>query len=71
MDFVCRSFANRLERRRNLLITSLRFFRLVAEYFDQTGEVFECLVMGEVEQDYSNASSKLRKLQDSQQYLGG
>lgn len=31
MDFVCRSFANRLERRRNLLITSARFFRLVAE----------------------------------------
>jgi len=31
MDFVCRSFATRLERRRNLLITSARFFRLVAE----------------------------------------
>ena len=31
MDFVCRSFATRLERRRNVLITSLRFFRLVSE----------------------------------------
>ncbi|KAJ8898123.1 hypothetical protein PR048_003483 [Dryococelus australis] len=31
MDFVCRSFATRLERRRNVLITSLRFYRLVAE----------------------------------------
>lgn len=31
MDFVCRSFATRLERRRNILITSARFFRLVSE----------------------------------------
>lgn len=31
MDFVCRSFASRLERRRNVLITSQRFFRLVSE----------------------------------------
>lgn len=31
MDFVCRSFATRLERRRNVLITSQRFFRLVSE----------------------------------------
>lgn len=31
MDFVCRSFASRVERRRNILITSARFFRLVSE----------------------------------------
>jgi len=31
MDFACRSFANRLERRRNVLISSLRFYRLVDE----------------------------------------
>jgi len=31
MDFVCRSFAKRLERRRNILITCLRFYRLVSE----------------------------------------
>lgn len=31
MDFVCRSFASRLERRRNILITCLRFYRLVTE----------------------------------------
>lgn len=35
MDFVCRSFATRLERRRNVLITSLRFFRLVSEVSSQ------------------------------------
>lgn len=31
MDFACRSFASRLERRRNVLITAQRFFRLVDE----------------------------------------
>ncbi|KAK4877376.1 hypothetical protein RN001_009882 [Aquatica leii] len=62
MDFVCRSFATRLERRRNILITSLRFFRLVSEYFDRTSEVFESLVMGKVN-DFSTAKQKLDKLQ--------
>lgn len=37
MDFVCRSFANRLERRRNVLITSQRFFRLVSEVLSLLG----------------------------------
>lgn len=31
MDFACRSFATRLERRRTVLISSLRFYRLVDE----------------------------------------
>ncbi|CAA9996602.1 unnamed protein product, partial [Nesidiocoris tenuis] len=31
MDFVIRSFATRLERRRNILISSARFYRLVSE----------------------------------------
>ena len=31
MDTVCRSYANRLERRRNLIITSVRFHRLYAK----------------------------------------
>ncbi|KAF5301257.1 hypothetical protein FQR65_LT00957 [Abscondita terminalis] len=65
MDFVCRSFATRLERRRNILITSLRFFRLVSEYFDQTSDVFESLVMGKVN-DFSTARQKLDKLQINQ-----
>lgn len=70
MDFVCRSFATRLERRRNVLITSLRFFRLVSEYFDRTSEVFEALVMGNKIQDFSTADQKLRELQESQSHLG-
>lgn len=70
MDFVCRSFASRLERRRNILITSLRFFRLVSEYFDKTGEVFDSLVMGNKIGDFANAEKQLRELQDNQATLG-
>lgn len=70
MDFVCRSFASRLERRRNILITSLRFFRLVSEYFDKTGEVFDSLVMGNKIGDFATAQRKLRELQDNQATLG-
>ncbi|KAG5320938.1 SES1B protein, partial [Acromyrmex heyeri] len=70
MDFVCRSFASRLERRRNVLITSQRFFRLVSEYFDKTSEVFEQLVMGNRNYNFSQASIKLLTLEKSQTILG-
>lgn len=92
MDFVCRSFASRLERRRNVLITSQRFFRLVSEvklnptqtaaktllffatcyyfqYFDKTSEVFEHLVMGSRNYNFSQASVKLLTLEKSQAVL--
>ncbi|XP_066595673.1 SEC14 domain and spectrin repeat-containing protein 1-like [Prorops nasuta] len=69
MDFVCRSFASRLERRRNILITSQRFFRLVSEYFDKTSEVFDKLVMSNRTHDFSQASAKLLKLEESQAIL--
>lgn len=70
MDFVCRSFATRLERRRNILITSVRFFKLVARYFLQTSEVFESLIMGDKVDDSDLAKSKLQKLCDNQSSLG-
>lgn len=70
MDFVCRSFATRLERRRNVLITSTRFYRLVSEYFDKTSDVFESLVMGDKVDDFNTASANLQKLKDSQISLG-
>ncbi|XP_067644781.1 uncharacterized protein [Eurosta solidaginis] len=68
MQFVCRSFATRLERRRNVLITSLRFFRLVSEYFDRTTAVFETLVMGNkiAEENFDVAAENLQKLKESQ-----
>uniref|UniRef100_A0A1A9W7F2 SESTD1-like spectrin repeats region domain-containing protein n=1 Tax=Glossina brevipalpis TaxID=37001 RepID=A0A1A9W7F2_9MUSC len=69
MQFVCRSFASRLERRRNILITSLRFYRLVNEYFERTTQVFESLVMGNKMDDFTKAAASLKKLKDSQQNL--
>ncbi|XP_070528651.1 SEC14 domain and spectrin repeat-containing protein 1-like [Cardiocondyla obscurior] len=70
MNFVCRSFASRLERRRNVLITSQRFFRLVSEYFDKTSEVFEQLIMGSRNYNFSQASFKLFTLEKNQTVLG-
>ncbi|KAL0100113.1 hypothetical protein PUN28_019517 [Cardiocondyla obscurior] len=69
MNFVCRSFASRLERRRNVLITSQRFFRLVSEYFDKTSEVFEQLIMGSRNYNFSQASFKLFTLEKNQTVL--
>uniref|UniRef100_A0A1B0CIV5 Putative sec14 domain and spectrin repeat-containing protein 1 n=1 Tax=Lutzomyia longipalpis TaxID=7200 RepID=A0A1B0CIV5_LUTLO len=69
MDFVCRSFATRLERRRNILITALRFFRLVSEYFDKTSEVFETMIMRNRLDDFEMAPMNLQKLKESQQEL--
>lgn len=72
MDFVCRSFATRLERRRNLLITSVRFYRLVAEYFQRTSSVFESLLQTQKENvdNFELAKVKLQKIKESQQNLG-
>lgn len=71
MDFVCRSFATRLERRRNLLISSARFFRLVTEYFQRTSNVFESLLKTEKSNldNLDLATSTLHKIKDSQQSL--
>jgi hypothetical protein len=73
MDFVCRSFATRLERRRNVLISSVRFFRLVTEYFQRTSNVFESLLKTDKDNldNLEFARSKLQKIKESQQNLGG
>uniref|UniRef100_A0A8D8YY29 SEC14 domain and spectrin repeat-containing protein 1 n=1 Tax=Cacopsylla melanoneura TaxID=428564 RepID=A0A8D8YY29_9HEMI len=69
MDFVCRSFATRLERRRNILITSARFFRLVSEYFQTTSEVYEQLVMSCDLDTLESAHANLQQLQTSQEAI--
>lgn len=71
MDFVCRSFATRLERRRNILITSVRFFRLVAEYFHRTAESFDSFVMQDKDSiDYKLSMSNLHKIKSTVDSLG-
>lgn len=71
LEFVCRSFASRMDRRRNVLITGSRFYRLVSDYFDRTSEVFETLVLGEKVEDFAVAAANLRTLADSEDRLGG
>uniref|UniRef100_A0A146LQX0 SEC14 domain and spectrin repeat-containing protein 1 n=1 Tax=Lygus hesperus TaxID=30085 RepID=A0A146LQX0_LYGHE len=66
MDFVIRSFATRLERRRNILISSARFYRLVSEYFQTTSDVYENLVMTPDLEQLEKAHGTLMQLQESQ-----
>lgn len=70
MDFVCRSFAARLERRRNILISCVRFYRLVTLYFDKTSQVFDTLIVGNNINVLEECMSNLEKLRDSHNYLG-
>lgn len=70
MDFVCRSFATRLERRRNVLITSVRFFRLVSEYFDKTSNAFDTLILNNKMPEFESAQKLLDKIKDTQKKLG-
>lgn len=70
MDFVCRCFAARMERRRGVLITCSRFYRLVSEYFDKTSEVFETLVLGDKVENFAVAASNLKRLAERQEKLG-
>lgn len=70
MDFVCRSFANRLERRRNILITCVRFYRLVTLYFDRTSQVFDTLIVGNNIHVFEECVNNLEKLRESHNYLG-
>lgn len=69
MDFVCRSFATRLERRRNVLISSVRFFRLVSRYFDKTSDVFDKLVLNNKLPEFEEAPNLLDKLKSAQSSL--
>lgn len=70
MDFVCRSFATRLERRRNLLITTSRFFRLVSQYFEKTSKAFDTMVLNNKSPPIEKAPAMLRNIEDTQNTLG-
>lgn len=65
MDFLCRSFANRVERRRIILITCVRFYRLVTTYFERTSQVFDTHIIGNKVNDFETCITKLRSLRES------
>lgn len=69
MDFLCRSFANRLEKRRIILITCVRFYRFVTTYFERTTQIFDQHIVGNKIIDYQMCAVKLRSLRESKNDL--
>ncbi|XP_071495752.1 uncharacterized protein [Diadema antillarum] len=61
LDTVCRSFASRLERRRNLVIGSVRFHRLSQEAFSKLEDLLE-LCTGEVKVDSVESTEEALRL---------
>lgn len=69
MDFLCRSFANRIEKRRTILITCVRFYRFVTTYFDRTTQVFDQHIVGNKIIDCELCEAKLKQLRESRNEL--
>ncbi|KAL4216901.1 S14 domain and spectrin repeat-containing protein 1 [Mactra antiquata] len=64
MDTVCRSFASRLERRRTLLITSVRFHRLTSEFEKKLDDLLELLYNDKEADTVEAAKNALTQLQE-------
>lgn len=64
MDFLCRGFANRLERRRIVLIACVRFYRLVTAYFNRTSQCFDQLIVGNKIIEFEICVDKLQSLRE-------
>lgn len=69
MDFLCRSFANRLERRRIILITCVRFYRFATTYFERTSQIFDKYIIGNKIDDYEMCLSNLGTLRESKSIM--
>lgn len=64
MDFLCRSFASRLEKRRTILIKCIQFYRLVTTYFERTGNVFEEHIIGNKVNGFDACVTRLKMLRE-------
>ncbi|CAL1540820.1 unnamed protein product, partial [Lymnaea stagnalis] len=64
MDTVCRSFASRLERRRTLLITSVRFHRFAEDFSQCLDELLELLCSEVVAETVESVEEAMKNLQD-------
>ncbi|KAL5005801.1 hypothetical protein ScPMuIL_016959 [Solemya velum] len=65
MDTVCRSFASRLERRRTLLITSVRFHRLAEDFSQKLDSLLEILCTDIMLEDVESAANAVQQLQET------
>ncbi|EDW18304.1 uncharacterized protein Dmoj_GI12162 [Drosophila mojavensis] len=70
MQFVCRSFAERLERRRKVLMTALRFHRLLEQFEEQLLIANQAADAEPSELSAPQAEAMLMQLKTSQQLLG-
>lgn len=70
MQFVCRSFAERLERRRKILMTALRFHRLLDQFEEQLQIASQAVEADASELDWQQAEDLLQQLKTSQLMLG-
>lgn len=70
MQFVCRSFAERLERRRKILMTALRFHRLLDQFEEQLQIGSHAAGADASELDWQQAEQLLLQLKTSQTMLG-
>ncbi|KAH8345799.1 hypothetical protein KR067_005941 [Drosophila pandora] len=70
MQFVCRSFAKRLERRRNVLMTALRFHRLLEQFEELLAQGRHVVEVDSRALDWPEADNLLTQLKTNQQLLG-
>ncbi|KAH8272377.1 hypothetical protein KR018_001099 [Drosophila ironensis] len=69
MQFVCRSFAKRLERRRNILMTALRFCRLFEQFEELLAIGNQLLEVDSRSLHWPDAQLMLGRLKTNQQML--
>lgn len=62
MDFLCRSFASRLEKRRTILIKCIQFYRLVTSYFERTSQVFADHIVGNKVDSFETCVRRMKEL---------
>ncbi|XP_044250419.1 SEC14 domain and spectrin repeat-containing protein 1-B isoform X1 [Drosophila takahashii] len=70
MQFVCRSFAKRLERRRNVLMTALRFHRLLEQFEELLTTGNHVVEVDSRSLDWPEAEQLLMQLKENQEMLG-
>jgi len=70
MQFVCRSFAKRLERRRNVLMTALRFHRLLEQFEELLTTGNHVVEVDSRALDWPEAEQLLMQLKNNQEMMG-
>lgn len=70
MDFICGCFAARLERRRHVLVSCVRFHRFLSTYYTRTRSIMDTVVAGVKLSDFGDCNVTLTKLKSCGNNLG-